>query len=488
LSYFFLQLHNLFIVGPTEGFFRIIIQGDNFGSYFEEIKILVGGIKWEIDFKSFNQTYLVILVSPGEGSNLPIKIIVGNQYSNRKFFTFDPPEIFSYSNFYAISTEGSKATNSFIMVTGKNFGIFPIVVLGKDELQIYNNTHNSLIISIPPGQGKDIVLFINVSNQLAYFPVLFSYARPLLLFFFPSTCSTKGGRAESLKIEIHGQNFGNPSKCDELKILFGDTFIDQSDIFYNSSTLISFYPPPGEGINIFVVVFVSGVSSNEDNVKNYFSYKLPKVESVVQDHPSLTSGEFNLYIFGNSFSWTGLMIYITDPILYKNKNNSINHEMFRMNHVDCPILKLTENMIVCNVPGGFGKNLSLSISHSIYKFNITIPIAYSYDTPEIVSVFQASGGDAMGGEIVRVFGNNFGTYYSPVTFFQNSVSNRETLCLHANWIVDQNELNIKFVECYSLRATVGWKNISLLIAYQFSPVYQRKYRVECKKGFFGMEG
>lgn len=181
-------------------------------------------------------------------------------------------------------------------------------------------------------------------------------------------------------------------------------------------------------------------------------------------------GGFLIRLSGIGFGSTGAsisMVEVFPKIDTRKLHNSIVHE--------CELISQSENLITLIAPTvcvGI-TTIVLSVNgHSCQK-------NFNYSAPSITYFAFERGGDAAGGEQLRVYGNNFGSIPTPVrlTFSDGSFvcqSNIES-------VLGNNSAHIK---CITTPTTSGWKIVSIHIAGQES--LSARYYLECKTGSYGL--
>ena len=114
--------------------------------------------------------------------------------------------------------------------------------------------------------------------------------------------------------------------------------------------------------------------------------------------------------------------------------------------------------------------------------------------PNITHIYQSHGGDASGGEIIRLYGFNYGTNHS----LHGVVVNDPfvwSVCQSARWkeATSYNPLYgaigkaAPYVECITAPTSVGRKNVTIFVDSLMSMPFTR-YEVTCKAGYYGSVG
>ena len=111
--------------------------------------------------------------------------------------------------------------------------------------------------------------------------------------------------------------------------------------------------------------------------------------------------------------------------------------------------------------------------------------------PNITHIHQSRGGDASGGEIIHLYGFNYGTNRSLHGVVVNDFS-IWSVCQSARWI---NEMSYNpiygklgkmtpYVECITSPTSVGRKNVTIFVDSLMSLPFTH-YEVSCKTGYYG---
>lgn len=103
---------------------------------------------------------------------------------------------------------GTRGSAGLITISGNNFGIRgPILTLLDRVLQVEEFDHTWITFYIPPGQGRDLPISVNISSQTtADSPWFFSYMQPVVQSIIPINlrANTRGGET----VTLEGENFG----------------------------------------------------------------------------------------------------------------------------------------------------------------------------------------------------------------------------------------------------------------------------------------
>lgn len=466
--------------GSTQGGYQVTFTGDNFGT---EKTVTVGGVSWSLDGALSSHTQIVANVPAGEGKDLLVVVIVDNQMSTSTvsetrrqladsniYFSYSPPVITTFLEPIVVGTDGSVAP---ISISGSNFGVEgPVVRLGGELVEVISFTHTEIIFYIPPGQGKDLVLSVDVSDQIGYSPDMLSYLPPSITAISPLSCDTSGGRVTGVTMTMDGSNFGFVDK--QWVLSFGAVTVPEADIITFSSTQIIFYAPEGQGWELPISIDVSGQANTGTTF--LFNYNPPEIDYLTLPTDVNTRGGYLMSFTGRSFGVSGAIITIEDPLY------SEDSLVYRMPPTECSLLSQQHTMVECTVPPGAGDDLIVVLQIGD-KIENSVAFNFSYSPPVIAYFYQSNGGDASGSERLKVYGSNFGAFRTDL-----NISIGGVLCPKAVWLADDPVYRFQpYLQCETPRMPVGVKNVTVSVAFQESNAVDT-YRISCKAGTFGGTG
>lgn len=186
-----------------------------------------------------------------------------------------------------------------------------------------------------------------------------------------------------------------------------------------SHTRVEFTSPPGQGQNRTLNFTVGGQVAEFPSTTLSFSYNPPSITGYSPQTGLPTEGGIVLTITGSSFGVANAVVTIEDPLA-----NSTND---RMRTTACPVLSQDHETITCGLPEGLGGDLRLQLDVDESKDSF----AFAYDPPVIDFFWLSDGGSAAGGEELRIYGTNFGSYRTPVEIYIAG-----TLCEGSLWLAD----------------------------------------------------
>lgn len=187
-------------------------------------------------------------MGPGAGSQNTISVIAHNQTGTNTAvsFSYNPPTITSFSTTQALTSGGDSLT-----ITGTNLGSSVIkrsvTVAGKNCPIISSNSlHTQLICQLPPGEGLNKEVKVQVSDQTTS-SFTFAYDAPIIQSLSSSTGPTSGSTLNSLTwLTIYGKNFGTSNAT--VSVTIGSSSVLSCSSCLRNHTMIQVRIPPGEGL------------------------------------------------------------------------------------------------------------------------------------------------------------------------------------------------------------------------------------------------
>ena len=256
---------------------------------------------------------------------------------------------------------------------GAYFGLSPIVAISGVSCPIItlNSLQTQVICVVPPGQGQSRFVQVQVSSQLSNTLTTFSYNGPTLTSIIPSSGPTLGGSI----LTIFGVSLGTSGT-----VQIGGA---SCPVLTENHTMITCTIPPGQGINLNVVVIVSSLSSASGYIPTY-SYNPPTILSV-SPLTGPTSGGITLTVNGTNFGISGYVVVGSSTCV--SSGGVVAH-----------------SLILCTLPAGSGAQ-SLFVQVGSLS---SAPVTFTYDPPIISNIFPTSG-PTSGGTTLTIFGQSFGT-------------------------------------------------------------------------------
>jgi hypothetical protein len=235
--------------GPTAGGSIVTIYGTGFaaaGNF-----VAVGGSPCTVTAETPDQ--LECTLPEGSGASRPIRVIGGGQASPPYPFSYEGPAITAITA-ASVPTAGG----TIITITGQNFG-----AAGSDRRVTVNGSaagsscgidiasHTKITCTLPPGEGHDVAVEVEVDGQTASAPGRLSYDPPAITAVTP----TRGSAAGGVRLTINGANFGVASS-----VTVGGSSC--SDVL-QSHTQLECTSPPTSGAPPAVRVTAGGQASND---------------------------------------------------------------------------------------------------------------------------------------------------------------------------------------------------------------------------------
>jgi hypothetical protein len=229
---------------PTPGSSNLFtIQGFNFGTSdpILDATARIGNTKCP-SFSWISDNEVRVTVPGGERNAVDTSITVAEQSSTLPAaFSYDPPSITAL--LYAVSdTNGG----NIITLLGSNFGTSSALqtsAIGSTAAAITYISHVVALLTTPPGSGKDLLVAIQISGQLAAFAscgkpaCAFSYTAPSITHVAPKYIAAAGGS----DVTIFGENFGRGNVLQTASALnsipcLSTTFVTSTHIVCKSPT------------------------------------------------------------------------------------------------------------------------------------------------------------------------------------------------------------------------------------------------------------
>ncbi|GAM21561.1 hypothetical protein SAMD00019534_047360 [Acytostelium subglobosum LB1] len=340
----------------------------------------------EVDATWKDSNTIVAQAPKGIGKDISIKLVVGDQATERDNVTY------SYNAPKVSSVPKSATDGEVITIVGTNFvpsGVdaddSSLTINGDscDSVSWIDDTHVSC--SIAPGIGRDLSLSLVVGDQENTDDNTFSYNAPTISSV--SDSDTKGS-----SITLTGTNFvpAGVSPADS-NITINNQ--DCETIDWISSTQITCTAPSGVGADVDLVVFIGNQS-----VSSTIKYSKPVVDSNSYSAP--TKGDKWITITGDNFvpaDWA-------DEVNQAGSDSSNNTVSIGDNECD-EITWSDYNQVLCKVPKGTGANKNVQVTVGTQSSDSND--YFSYDAPSVSSISPEKGRMSRN-TLVTITGKNFG--------------------------------------------------------------------------------
>jgi len=410
-------------------------------------QVTIGGAAATVVTAAPNQ--LDVIIPAGQGADLPVIVFVdGKSAIAPQLFSYPPPAI-------AMLTPASGPFNESQMVTisGQNFGLTPTVSFGGQAAIVQSSTHTSITVLRPTAPPGVVNVSVNVASQSSN-TIPYEYTRDFDIFSItPDTAPTVGG----VPATIIGQDIIAP-----VSVTIGGVSAPVKTV---SAAAVEIIIPAGQGANLDVVVNSAGAMAT---LEGEFSYAAPVINSLIPSSGPLAGGDvveidgFNFGVsgvvtFGGAAAsvqqWTHNQIAVIAPagaapgsvnVVVTVSGQSSNAATYTYD----PTISITQivpdsgptaggpsnpliiqgagfgpdsavtiggfnatvddiqpDQITAFTPPGEGVNLDVVVTSG--GESATLPNAFSYFPPSILSVTPTSG-PLDGGQMITIEGSNFG--------------------------------------------------------------------------------
>ncbi|KAH3764321.1 tyrosine protein kinase [Pelomyxa schiedti] len=370
-----------------DGSSQIRIKGENFGTDYRVIEVLVGSKQCENI--SVTQTSINCTVKAGVGANLKVTVKVDSLQGEYPFFSFSNPVITSVSE---ANTDGLEAT----VIQGVHFGAPKDAqrITVKIDDEYCNNVQLTDTCDItcypPPGCGGNHTLLLEIENTQANSS--FTYRRPSISY------STVVGTNGSEVTNIYGTGFGVAGT--PVLVTISEKTCENTSVL--SDTWIQCTPQPGVGADLALNVTVPTNCPAPCVCQigtGTFSYRAPTIINA-QLFVDETTQNLSMELIGYDFGFSE-----QDALVQVNSQPCTDLHVFNNTRITCVPWVLsggTEDVIKLTVPP---KSRNIVIA-SLSSF---APIV-SYISP-----IETEGGQA------TIIGSNFGdgTSCTPVFYSIN---------------------------------------------------------------------
>lgn len=363
---------------PTAGGTLITLAGGNFGA---EPRVTVAGRICPVTGTS-TDAEITCTVPPGEGAPVAVEVTVADQSTSTDgVLGYSPPTLDVVT-----PADLPTAGGALLTLIGSNFGLNASVTVGGQNCGFdgpgSSRSHDQLVCVGPAGEGFNLPLVVNVAGQQASGLVI-SYRPPRIDAVQATRASTAGGDT----LTIIGENFGlSPS------VTVGGQSCPPVEAASHSSVACAL--PEGEGVDLPLVVNVSGQSANAS-----FSYDPPTIDEIRATSFPTVGGE-TLTLSGESFG-------LAPRIVFYNGAGIINAPT-------CTLDSRDHGELTCPLPSGQGTGVQATVEVGGQTSSAAL---FSYDPPEIDQLSPATA-PAVGGTILTLNGRNFGV--GPTVFVGGS--------------------------------------------------------------------
>jgi hypothetical protein len=268
-----------------------------------------------------------------------------------------------------------------VTLTGINFGYGTAdqVLISGDEcapVVFWNDTQ--IICYAPAGMGSSNPLYITIESSIQSNTVIFAYDPPQIISIGPQMQYSQGGDF----ITVVGGNFG-PCCTGMLSVAglgcsFGPSIAGSS---WNATVVIC-QLPQGAGLDQPVYVSIGG---QRNSIPGSYNYSQPIIYALSPESYD-SQGGATLFVNGTSFSLTSTT---------------------RIGPFICtPLRPQTHTAIYCQLPGGQGANLSVTVTNSVGQ--VSNPSGLFSYLPPFISSLTPSGAVSGTNVFLTLAGVSFG--------------------------------------------------------------------------------
>ena len=370
--------------GPTAGSTAVTLTGTGF---YISGSMIFGGTTYASTnttmFTSWTTTQIVFKTPAGQGKNVAIYLVVGDQLSATPgAFSYNAPVI-------ANATPKPGASGATLTITGTDFGTSGSVAVSGLDCAILTHATTQITCTIPTGYGNNKAILVTISSQSSN-SYAWSYPVPVVSTVSPLTGGTEGG----YKLTIEGQYFGDTGS-----LLLGAIGTATSGINCVSSswtaTKIICELASGSGQNLYAIVS-SGGQTGAAPMGYLFSYGAPTVTSVTPLTGS-TSGSTQLIITGTNYgSSTVAQAAGVVTIRYDSLAGGAN----------CTLQSRDHTQLLCSTSIGYGSNHPIEVVVDGQTASGSFKFTYSAPTITLISG-RTSTTNASPVQVMTIIGTSF---------------------------------------------------------------------------------
>ncbi|QDK77941.1 T9SS type A sorting domain-containing protein [Spirosoma sp. KCTC 42546] len=262
--------------GSTSGGNSLTLTGTNFGT---SGSVTIGGLAAPTT-GVYSHTSIVVTLPSGQGTDLPVVVTVAGQVSSSSvLFSYDAPALTAMT-----PVNGPTSGSSVISLIGTSLGRSGVVTIGGVAATPVAGrwTDTRIECILPAGMGTNLPVVVTVAGQQSN-SLAFSYDAPALISMTPANGSIGGS------MTLLGTSLGTSGR-----VTVGG--VSMSIVSW-SHTQIQCLIPPGEGVNLPVVITrADGQTSNQI----LFSYNPPAI-TTINPASGPTTGGTSLTITGADF-------------------------------------------------------------------------------------------------------------------------------------------------------------------------------------------
>jgi len=419
---------------PTTGAVVLTVTGSNFGTSDYNASVDVGATRCESLWTS--DTSLSCTLAPGVGVHLDLNVTLYKDTEHESSGKSAQTWCYQRPVISSVSLDRQTGALPRVALLGHGFGphdYTPVVMIGNLACtETVWVSERSLSCLVPPGSGINQAVTVNVGGAVSEIVpgLTFAYLAAPIVSAWSNLVWGRQAAQGRANITVTGARFGlsnsNP------KVLIGDTFALSTSWIAESSVSAQVAAGVGKDLPLAVQVYAqTGVSNT-----SVFNYHAPVITQV---HPITgpTAGNFSLTVLGSFF---GEMDY----------NQTVLFDQIECLHSSW----ISSTAMECIAPAGYG--------------NVDIVVNAGGNSGSGIDIFQFAGASGssiwqtqprrtVGGDVLRVYGQEFGpnTSYSPGAF---DVVVGQTSCQSTTWVSESA------IDCELAAGTGTGLNVKIIIS------------------------
>jgi hypothetical protein len=378
----------------TKGGECVTMFGANFGN--AEQKVLFGTYEAAVVARdTVDHTWLTFAIPEGEGKDIDMKLIVGNQEVVTKY-SYQAPTIATLApRFGSTSGRGLDGQKILVTITGSNFGR-----KGSDDREVRIVPPTTTTSAATTGATGAAPFIIRVAAA-----AFVTDTHDELQFFLPEGYGQGDAVAVFVGNQTSAESYTNMDKYE--KITFD----------YTIPTITKVTPYCGKGIACQLPsdTFETDGCSALAYWEEYNAWQARKAgarKTVLSNEYERMCGvplndKWQMAIIEGTSLGSSALASTGAPLRISVTAGGKGDEVFYLSPGDCPECEHTHTRIVARSALGYGKNLNLTVA---LGDSVSNPVSWSFKSPKIIRVDSAVGGSLVtnGVDSVVVRGSNMG--------------------------------------------------------------------------------
>ena len=379
----------------TKGGECVTMFGANFGN--AEQKVLFGTYEAAVIARdTVDHTWLTFAIPEGEGKDIDMKLIVGNQEVVTKY-SYQAPTIATLApRFGSTSGRGLDGQKILVTITGSNFGR-----KGSDDREVRIVPPTTTTSAATAGAAGGAAPFIIRVAAAAFV----TDTHDELQFFLPEGYGQGDAVAVFVGNQTSAESYTNKDKYE--KVTFD----------YTIPTITKVTPYCGKGIacQLPYDTFETDGCSALAYWEEYNAWQARKAgarTTVLGNEYERMCGvplndKWQMAIIEGTSLGSSALASTGAPLRISVTAGGTGDEVFYLSPGDCPECEHTHTRIVARSALGYGKNLNLTVA---LGDSVSNPVSWSFKSPKIIRVDSAAGGSLVtnGVDSVVVRGSNMG--------------------------------------------------------------------------------